>query len=214
MIRRKARTQLGYSVLGAPCCIAFAALLSACGSDSKEPASVAGPLVLVGKVDGTDVRVGVVTTASRARLYFCGTGDSLETWTRWLSVDRSSTGEIGLSDADAWKLRGSFQSDTLAGSVAAKGFDEREFHAVVIQHEALSGLYEANAPCGKVGLIVSMEGASGAPLTQGACTGSTAGDVEQVIPILPVSRGADGAIAVTIAGDSQVLQASPAQLVK
>ena len=78
----------------------------------------------------------------------------------------------------------------------------------------IAGLYEATQPCGKVGLIVSQASPADAPTGQGACIGnpgaSGATPVEQVTPLRPLTRAADGTIRVTIAGSAGEIAAGPA----
>jgi hypothetical protein len=185
---------------------------SACGGSDGEPQSSQAPLVFTGTVADTDVRVGVVASGRHARLYFCGTGSSLSPWTRWLSADRSDTGAISFP-SDGWELSGSLQGTVLDGTVAPAAAELHRFHAVAARAGSLFGLYEADAPCGKVGLIVGAGGTPDAPSAQGACSGANPESDRQVIPIMPIARTSSGTIGVTVAGDAQVLQVAPAAVI-
>jgi hypothetical protein len=89
--------------------------------------------------------------------------------------------------------------------VTVPGGATYSFHADPVVKDTIAGLYEAVGPCGKVGLIVSQASAGDAPAGQGACVpASGKADPEQVNPIRPLERGADGSIAVTVDG-AQVL---------
>lgn len=155
------------------------------------------------------MRVGAVASGRHALLYFCGAGSSLNTWTRWISAERSETGELSFP-AGGWQLSGSFHGTVLDGTVAPAGEQAHAFHAIAANAGTLFGLYETQAPCGRVGLIVSASDTGDSASAQGACTGDDPAGDRQVIPIMPLTRASDGTIGVTVDGDEQVLHVSPA----
>lgn len=162
----------------------------------------------VGTVDDTDVRLGaVIENKSRARLFFCGGPTSYETATRWIIVDVAAAGGFEFDDS-GWTVKGKLDGDRLSGSIA-QGDAKHDFSATPVAEQTIAGLYEGQAECGRVGLIVTQRDSKATPSGQGACVG---GDhpPEQVNPILPIALK-EGSIQVKVGNvESSVHAAAPA----
>jgi hypothetical protein len=188
------------------CLAVTACAVVACGSTSARGPSAAR--VYTGSVDGTDVQVALVASAHQTRIYFCGGPSSYTTMTRWFTLDLNSTGATH-AQADAsndWTLDGQLAGSGASGSVIVADGTRLAFHATNVSPGTIAGLYEAEAGCGKVGLIVAQESAQAPPSGQGACISSKAvPSVEQVNPIRPLARMADGTIAVLVAGTTETV---------
>jgi hypothetical protein len=184
---------------------AVAACVAACGSSSSSasPAS-AEPRVFIGQVDGSDARVGVVATGHSARIYFCGGDGTFTTMTHWFpSVPFGTSGrDLAPTGATAgWSIAGEVDDAGASGMVTTTSGSGFAFHAAPVAAGTIAGLYEAAGPCGKVGLIVAQGSAGEEPVGQGACVPATGGaSPEQVNPIRPIQRAADGTIAVVVDG--------------
>ncbi len=176
----------------------FAAALAfssaACGDGP--PPSPAGR-VYTGEVTGTDVRVGIIATEHRARVFFCGGDSTYETMTRWVTGDIDAAHQLSLpSSATAkWVLTGAVADAEVTGSVDVGDGVARSFRATMVSERTISGLYEGTSGCGRIGLIVSQSTPDTTAVAQGACVGPA---LEQVNPLQPIVRTADGAILVTI----------------
>jgi hypothetical protein len=182
------------------------ALVSALGcaanvAPTVEPVS---PRVFVGTVSDSDARVGIIATATRARVYFCGGDTSYTSLTRWLTADIDSAERASLKPAtsDDWGLDFVLGTHDVSGMLDAGAAKPYAFHATEVVPGTNAGLYEATAPCGKVGLIVVQPSKTASALGQGACIESGTANVEQVNPLSPIARTTDGALRVTLAGSS------------
>jgi hypothetical protein len=187
------------------------AVVAACSSSSSPatPATSAAPAtrVFIGAVEGSDARVGVVATDQSARIFFCGGDASYKAMTHWIpSAPIDGHGGVSLpADKAGWVIQGQVAAAAASGMVTVPGGSTFSFHADPVAKDTIAGLYEAMGPCGKVGLIVSQGTAGDSPAGQGACVPASGNaDPEQVNPIRPIERGADGSIAVTVGG-AQVL---------
>ena len=189
---------------------AAAMALSTVGCGDGAPASPIAR-VYTGEVTGTDVRVGIIATEHRARVFFCGGSSSYQTMTRWLTGDVDAAHKLAQpsSPAETWVLKGNVGDAEITGSVDMGDATLRPFHATIISERTISGLYEGTAPCGRVGLIVVQATPDSTPIGQGACVGPT---LDQVNPLEPIVRDPDGAIRVTIGGspvEREVRAAAP-----
>ena len=185
------------------------AVVAACSSSSTPapPAATPALRVFVGEVEGSDARVGVVATDQSARIFFCGGDASYKAMTHWIpSAPIDGRGGVSLpADNAGWVVHGQIADAAASGMVTVPGGSTFSFHADPVAKDTIAGLYEAVGPCGKVGLIVSQGSAGDSPAGQGACVPASGNaDPEQVNPIRPLQRGADGSIAVTVDG-AQVL---------
>ena len=196
-------------------CAAVAAGMASCGSTSSSPAPAAAPRVFVGEVTGSDARVAVVATAHHARVYFCGGDATFATMTHWMpsvAIDASS-GELLQDGATVggWNVVGQVTAAEASGTVVVASGSTFSFHAAPVVAGTIAGLYEAVGPCGKVGLIVAQGSSAESALGQGACL--PAGGLpsaEQVNPIRPIDRGADGTIPVVVDGAQILVRAAAA----
>jgi hypothetical protein len=190
-----------------------AALGPGCGGSEAAVSAPESPQFLTGEVDGTDARVGVITTDKQARFYFCGGANTYTKMTVWLPVDIGASGAVSLG---AGAPAGFALAGTLAGGVANGTFtagtaSPATFHAAPVSRASIGGLYEAQAPCGHVGVIVADESPPDPPVVQGACIGNVdPPSFEQVNPLSPLTRGADGSIRVTIPGSTDVIAVAAA----
>jgi hypothetical protein len=179
-------------------CAVFAAVAAGCGSSSS-PAP-APPRIFVGQVEGSDARVALIATDHNARIFFCGGDTTYKSMTHWIpSAPIDAKGNVMLSDTAGWAIHGEVESSGVSGVVTAHGGTTFNFHAAPVATGTIAGVYEVNAPCGKVGLIVAQGSAGEGPAGQGACVPANGNaDPEQVNPILPIARGVDGTIPVAI----------------
>ena len=174
----------------------FALALSTFACGEGPPGSPAAR-VYTGEVTGTDVRVGIIATERHARVFFCGGATSYETMTRWITADVDAMHQLKLP-ADAgptWGIQGSVADAEISGSIDVGDGVPRVFRATVVNERTISGLYEGTSGCGRLGLIVIQATPDSAPVGQGACVGPV---LEQVNPLEPIVRTADGAIRVTV----------------
>jgi len=155
--------------------------------------------VFVGEVTGTDAQVAVIATASHARLYFCGGDMSFATMTHWIPSAMLGGSQITPAPADSggWSVAGQVDESGANGTVVMGAAGTFSFQANPVAQATIAGLYEAQGPCGHLGVIVSQASPGAAATTQGAClpaVGMGMASVEQVNPIHPVERTTDGSI--------------------
>jgi hypothetical protein len=162
-------------------------------------------LRMVGAVEDSDIRLGVVADDRRARLFFCGGPTSYATATQWIIVDLDADGNF--DDVDLG-VSGRLRPDSLRGQRSVDG-EEHAFDARPVRSGTLAGLYEGTAECGRVGLIVTQNAPDDEASAQGACV-KPGRPAEQVHPILPVAQE-NGEIRVEVAGaESRVREAAAA----
>jgi hypothetical protein len=187
-----------------------------CAACSSSSTSSAAPRVFTGEVDGMDVRVAVVATTHHARVFFCGGDASFATSTHWFLVDIGVSGQLASpSSADGGLSFGGQVGDAdVRGSFVTGDGKSHMFVASPVSAGTIAGLYEAPAPCGKIGLIVAQSSTAASATGQGACVGSPGANgatpVEQVTPLRPLTRAANGTIRVTVAGSTAPIAAGPA----
>jgi hypothetical protein len=190
----------------------LAAAVCGCGSSSGGAASTSAPRVFVGTVDGSDAQVAVIATEHHARVYFCGGDSSFATMTHWIpsaSLDPAA-GTLSDDGSTGWTVSGHLDDTTVTGSVMAGGQGPYAFHATPVAAGTIAGLYDAFPPCGHVGVIVTQGSASDMPEEQGAClpSANSTASTEQVNPIRPIERAADGTIAVSVGGATSFVKAA------
>lgn len=191
------------------------AIVTTLGCDTETDPSDAGPAleVLVGEVEDSDVRVGVLADDDRLRVFLCGGPTSYATATRWVRTELEADGDFHFSsDELALELTGSLVDGELDAELITDG-ERAVLSARRVRPDTLAGLYEARAACGTVGLIVAQDEPDSEPSAQGACVGD--GHLpDQVNPIKPISRERDGTIAVEVVrGDEQTrAEVAPASL--
>jgi hypothetical protein len=197
---------------------ALAVSFAGCGSSSggAPPSSAAAPRVFVGVVEGTDVQVGIVATTHHARVFFCGGDASYATLTHWIpsaTLDPAGGALSQGDDAAGWSVDGKLDDGGATGTVVAGPAGTFSFHAAPVSAGTIAGLYEGADPCGKVGLIVTQNTAGDDPAGQGACVPSVTGGMasnQQVNPIRPLARAADGTIPVMVSGSMALVRAAAA----
>jgi hypothetical protein len=170
----------------------------------------------VGQVDGSDARVALIATEHNARIFFCGGDTTYKVMTHWIpSAPIDAKGEVSQpADSAGWAIEGQVESSGVSGTVTAHGDSTLMFHAAPVATGTIAGIYEATGPCGRVGLIVAQASAGQAPVGQGACVPPSGNaDPEQVIPIRPIARAADGTIPVMVGGAKVLVHpaAAPAE---
>ena len=155
------------------------------GADATEPdpRAAAEPQRWVGEVQDSDAQVGIVADADHARLFFCGGDTSYATATRWFALDVTD-GAVEFED-EQWRVSAKLAAHVVDGSVQFAG-ERHEFSANAVAEETLAGVYEGQAQCGRLGLIVMQSAHDSDVHTQGACLGADH-DPQQVNPILPVA---------------------------
>jgi hypothetical protein len=182
-------------------CAALAAVGAGCGSSSSS--GPAPSRIFVGQVEGSDARLALIATEHNARIFFCGGDTTYKSMTHWIpSAPIDVKGDVMQpSDTAGWAIHGQVESSGVSGVVIAHGDSTFTFHAAPVATATIAGVYEVSAPCGKVGLIVAQGSAGEVPVGQGACVPASGNaDPEQVNPILPIARAADGTIPVVIGG--------------
>lgn len=206
-VRRAAYARLGIAAITAATTIAMGCEMG----HTARPEAGTPPRVYVGDVNGTDVRVAVVATSNRARIYFCGGPSSYATATKWLVGDIDDTQHVtaAAGDGAAWSLDARVERGTIGGVVRFGDTAPHAFRASAVAQGTIAGLYETTASCGggmgKVGLIVAQSSWLSEPVGQGACIEGDSANVMQVNPIMPLAPDADGALAVTTAGTDPAL---------
>jgi hypothetical protein len=172
------------------------------GGDERDAKPVSR--VFSGDLPGTDARVGIVVSERHARIFFCGGPSSYQTKTRWLTAGIDTVHRLALpaSATESWKLEGDVSGVEVNGSVEMGDAVPHSFRATLVTEGTLGGLYEGTADCGKLSLIVSQPTAAAAPVGIGACIGASS--IEQVDPLMPIERGADGSIRVTVSSAGSV----------
>jgi len=141
------------------------------------------------------VRVAVPADDARLRVFLCGGPSSYASATHWVRAELDSDGDFRYS-ADELELEGSLVDGVLEAELIADG-EHALVHAERVRGNTLAGLYEAQAECGTVGLIVTQDDPDSDPIGQGACVG--VGHLpDQVNPIKPISFERNGAIAVEV----------------
>jgi hypothetical protein len=184
---------------------AIALTTAACSDEPAKPFA----RVYTGDLTGTDVRVGIIATEHRARLFFCGGASSYQTMTGWLTADVDAAHQLSIpSDAaKTWGLQGRVADTEVTGAIDKGDGMSRPFRATVVSDRTISGLYEGTAPCGRLGLIVTQPSPDMSPSGQGACVGPV---LEQVNPLEPIIRDPDGTIRVKVGGSDAERQVRPA----
>jgi len=156
--------------------LAFATCLAAttfgCGADPNAPAT------FVGDVEGTDVRVGVVTENGKVAMFFCGGPTSLDASTRWLR-GASPPSALDLT-AQSWTAKGTASGASASGTVDRGDGKALRWTARRVGEDGLPGLYELVDAEGTAGVVVL-----DADHAQGAFIPKT-GAVQQIEAIRPV----------------------------
>jgi hypothetical protein len=158
----------------------FALSFVGCGDAAQAPHTY------VGDVEGTDIRVGVVTEGGQVAMFFCGGNTSYTQSTKWF---RGAADPTALSfAADGWVAKGGADGDTASGTVDRGNGNPLHWTAHKVSEEGLPGLYQLKDDNGNAGVIVIDE-----KTVQGALIPKNpAVAVQQIEAILPASRQANG----------------------
>ena len=185
--------------------VSAALAASACSDEREKPFA----RVYTGELTGTDVRIGMIATEDRARVFFCGGASSYETMTKWITADIDAAHQLRIpaDAAPTWGLQGSVGDTEIVGSIDIGDAIPRPFRATVVSERTIGGLYEGTAPCGRLGLIVVHANPDTTPAGQGACVGPV---LEQVNPLEPIVRDPDGTIRVKVGTSDAERQVRPA----
>ncbi len=154
-------------------------LCAGCGSDPHAPATY------VGDVDGTDMKVGIVTEGGKVAMFFCGGPTSYTQSTKWF---RGAAEPMNIDfAANGWVAKVSASGDTATGSVDRGNGNVLQFAAHKVPEDGVAGLYELKDQYGTAGVVViDSQHAQGALVPA-----NPAISVEQIEAILPVSRTSD-----------------------
>jgi hypothetical protein len=109
-----------------------------------------------------------------------------------------------------WSIDATVLQAGVNGTLTTGDAASFSFQATAVDKKTIAGLYEAVSPCGKVGVIVSQQTETDTPVVQGACIGNGNIDIHQVNPVLPLTRDADGAFSVVVAGATEEISVVPA----
>jgi hypothetical protein len=159
----------------------FFALFLVCGvgmgcGDNPHAAST-----FVGEVEGTDVRVGLVTEGGSVAMFFCGGATSYTQSTKWFR-GAAEPRSIAFA-ANSWVAKGSADGDTASGIVDRGNGIPLRWTAHKVSEDGLPGLYELKDDHGTAGVIVL-----DADHAQGALVSKTMA-VQQIEAIRPVRNG-------------------------
>jgi hypothetical protein len=158
----------------------------------------------VGTVDGTDVAVGLVTDGSYTALFFCGGPGSYATATKWFRFAESS--DSFTASAGTWTATGATSGDAVSGTLDRGNGQTLSWSATRAPEGSLIGLYETIDGSGTSGVVVRSDlDAAG---TQGALI-TTQGQIEQIIPILPLEQ-TDHGLRVQVDGRETFVQRATA----
>ena len=105
----------------------------------------------MGEVASSDVAVGIVASAERSTLFFCGGNSSYADHTHWF-VDAGPLAEAAQIEDGPWQVSiGSF-GERMIGTLVVPGSEPAAFSAEKVALGMLAGVYDAVAPCGHAGL--------------------------------------------------------------
>lgn len=186
---------------------AMALTAFACGGSDEKDAIAR---VYTGEVPGTEARVGIIASAKKARVFFCGGPTTYETMTGWLTADVDSAHQLSLPPpvTHSWVLQGTVSDAEVSGTIDMGNATPLPFRATLVSDRTISGLYEGTAGCGRLGLIVVQPTPDTPAIGQGACVGQDR--LEQVNPLEPIVRGADGVIRVKVPSSTMEKEVRPA----
>jgi hypothetical protein len=141
-------------------------------------------------------------------LFFCGGDNSFRERTRWFRGSMNRSEPVAIERPDGWRASFTLGDGPISGVLASPSDEQLPFKLAPIERGTIAGLYEAPGPCGLLGLIVAQSSGEATPIGQGACVG--AGSlIEQVNPIAPLERTAQGTILVGLAGSAEQYHLPP-----
>lgn len=168
------------------CAAVLACFAAGCAGDESPRRAEPSPRAWVGEVQGTDIKVALADRGDSVALFFCGGDDSYTDSTRWFS-EGALLGEPFSFTEDGWSIDGGIDERVFSGSLKTDIETDiaRNWMAEPVAPGTVAGLYEGDAPCGKLGLIVTQATVDDAPTGQGACLRVENSDVivEQVNPV-------------------------------
>ena len=177
--RTAARYLSTMGLLGPRLCVRLAVAAAVCSgvvgcsSEAVDPVGGLEPRTVVGRVEGTDVAIAVVSDASRSVGYLCGGPATLSPWTRWLVGD----GALLAGGDESWSVE--IDDDGLSGTVYPHDGVAARWEGA--EAEGSGGLYTVvDAGC-RTGVVVETESKA-----QGVWCNAQ-GYLEQVTPVTPIS---------------------------
>jgi hypothetical protein len=153
---------------------------ASCGSDPHAPATY------VGDVDGTDMKIGIVTEGGKVAMFACGGPTSYAQATKWF---RGASEPMTISfSSDGWVAKASASGDMATGTIDRGTGIAFRFTAKKVPEDGVAGLYELKDQNGTAGVVViDSQHAQGALVPVNPAIA-----IEQIEAILPVSRVSDG----------------------
>jgi len=166
------------------CAVALACFSSGCSGDAEPDATRQSSQMWVGQVQDSDVKVAFADGGGSVALFFCGGDSSYTTDTRWFTDAAMLSIPFSFRES-GWSVDGVMKKGSLSGTVQTETAAARAWTAEPSDPQTLAGLYSGEAPCGKIGLIVSQASPDEEPSGQGAClrVDSSGTIVEQVNPV-------------------------------
>lgn len=179
------------------------------GSGSDVSAHEKAPIVWVGDVADSDVKIALAVDGNNVgSLFFCGGDETYEETTRWFRGEMPSGIENSVDSDGGWSAAFTIEASRVNGTLTSPDGDALDFTARTVRHDTLAGLYEGRGPCGLVGLIVDQPSADDTPSAQGVCLDAD-GVAEQVTPIKPLELDEEGGIVVTVGSSTEELSLLP-----
>jgi hypothetical protein len=151
---------------------------------------------LVGALNGTDARVGLVVNDTKGVLYVCGGATTRAALTRWFGGSRTAAGIDWTTDD--LRVVAAPSGKGWSGEVRKMDGSAMTF-ALTPAEGSVAGLYQALLPEGRAGVVVFPDA------TILGTFKTTAGVFEQVLPVREVSRTPNG-IEVQITGRTFFVQ--------
>jgi hypothetical protein len=170
--------------------LGFGLLTLACSNtvvtnDPAGGASPTGEVRMVGDLEGTDTKVGLVADGGRIKFFLCGTGASLADHTRWLAGTYQNDATFSLSGGVT--VTGKLDAAIGTGSVTFPDGSRATWRARRVPSDTVDGLYESTDDTGRGGVVVNESGT-----TQGAFIMGVRERFLQITPLRPVVREANG----------------------
>lgn len=174
-------------------------------SASEAPVAPATSSPLVGTLEGTDARVGLVVDDAKGVLYVCGGATTRASLTRWFRGPRSAAG-IDWTSEDL-RVIAAPRGAAWAGELRKSDGTSVPFVLDAAAAGTLAGVYDATLPTGRAGVVVFQ----GSPAEQASMLGAfraSGGAFAQVLPVREVSRTSRG-IEVQVAGLAETIFVQP-----
>jgi len=179
--------------------------LFGCGSSDDTTTPAANTAALVGTLAGTDARIGLVLDDTKGVLYVCGGDSTRATLTRWFRGTRTAAGIDWTTDD--LRVVAAPRGATWVGELKKSDGTSSSFEVTPTAAGTIAGLYESARAEGRAGVVVFQPSPSGPATILGAFK-TTAGKLEQVLPVREVLRTPQG-IEVTVASVSTAFFVQP-----